>query len=113
MRVPYSVVNSPPTNSQCFLDFFGRLGRVAHIIIEMESTPQTIEFYFDAGMSPREIAGTLGVPLKRVYRTLSYSASGKRTLHFFPALDTSEQQLNRAEHTRDYVSRHLHPSKED
>ena len=79
----------------------------------MESTPQIIEFYHDCGMTPKEIAGTLGVPLKRVYLTLNYSASGKRTLHFFPDLDTSEQQLNRAEHNRDYVSRHLHPSKED
>jgi len=77
----------------------------------MESTPQHIEFYNDVGMTPKEISGTLGVPLKRVYQTLKYSSSGKRTLHFFPDLDTSASQLNRAEHNRQYVAEHLHPSK--
>ena len=75
----------------------------------MESTPQTIQFYRYLGMSPKEISATLGVPLKRVYRTFNYSASGKRTLHFFPDLDTSHQQLNTAEHNRQYVVDHLHP----
>tara|TARA_R110002074_G_scaffold77559_7_gene175844 strand:- start:5959 stop:6201 length:243 start_codon:yes stop_codon:yes gene_type:complete len=75
----------------------------------MESTPQIIEYYAYVGMSPKEIAGTLGVPIKRVYRTLNYSAIGKRTLHFFPDLDTSQPQLNRAEHNRQYVVDNLHP----
>lgn len=77
----------------------------------MESTPQTVCFYHYLGMSPREIAGTLGIPLKRVYRSLNYSASGKRTLHFFPELDTSAKQLNKAEHNRQIVADTLHPSK--
>jgi hypothetical protein len=78
----------------------------------MESTlTNTIELYYYLGMSPREISATLGLALKRVYRTLGTSARGKRTLHFFPDLDTSIPQLNSAEHNRDYVARHLHPSK--
>ena len=78
----------------------------------MESTlKDTIELYYYLGMSPREIAVTLGLALKRVYRTLSTSAHGKRTLHFFPDCDTSHTQLNSAEHNRDYVAAHLHPSK--
>lgn len=80
----------------------------------MESTlSKTVEFYVYLGMSPREIACTLGLPLKRVYRYLSSSSHGKRTLHFFPDLDTSPAQLNYAEHNRDYVSAHLHPSKDN
>ena len=70
-----------------------------------------IELYYYLGMSPHEISVTLGVALKRVYRILSTSAHGKRTLHFFPDLDTSDSQLNAAEHNRDYVAAHLHPSK--
>lgn len=80
----------------------------------MESTlVHTIELYNYLGMSPREISATLGLTLKRVYRTLSTSAHGKRTLHFFPDLDTSQMQLNSAEHNRDYVASHLHPSKDN
>lgn len=78
----------------------------------MESTlVRTIELYNYLGMSPREIAVTLGLALKRVYRILNSSAHGKRTLHFFPDCDTSAYQLNAAEHNRDYVAANLHPSK--
>ena len=79
----------------------------------MKSTSERIHFYNEVGMPPREICDTLGIPLSRVYRSLKVSETGRRTLHYFPNMDTSKNQLNKAEHNREYVSKHLHPSKED
>jgi len=79
----------------------------------MKSTTDRINFYNEVGMPPREISETLGIPLSRVYRTLKFSDIGRRTLHYFPNMDTSHPQLNNAEHNRDYVSSHLHPSKDN
>ena len=79
----------------------------------MKSTTDRIHFYSEVGMSPREISDTLGIPLSRVYRALRFSGTGRRTLHYFPNMDTSRKQLNQAEHNRNYVSQNLHPSKED
>ena len=79
----------------------------------MKSTTDHVYFYYEVGMPPREISETLGIPLSRVYRTLKFSDNGRRTLHYFPNLDTSEPQLKKAEHNRDFVSRHLHPSKDN
>jgi len=79
----------------------------------MKNTTDRIHFYGEVGMSPREISDTLGVPLSRVYRTLKFSRTGRRTLHYFPNMDTSKNQLNTAEHNRNYVVDHLHPSKNE
>ena len=79
----------------------------------MKSTSERIHFYNEVGMPPREIGDTLGIPLSRVYRHLKFSETGRRTLHYFPNMDTSRKQLNQAEHNRNYVSQNLHPSKED
>ena len=79
----------------------------------MKSTSERIHFYNEVGMPPREISDTLGIPLSRVYRILKFSDTGRRTLHYFPNMDTSTSQLNTAEHNRQYVVEHLHPSKND
>jgi hypothetical protein len=78
----------------------------------MESTYERMTFYYYAGMPPREISDTLGIPLSSVYRNLQNSDNGRRTLHYFPQIDTSVSQLTRAEINRQYVQDHLHPSKE-
>jgi len=78
----------------------------------MESTHEQVRNYHHLGMLPKEISDTLGVPLSSVYRTLRATSSGKRTLHYFPHMDTSNPQLNNAEINRQYVSTHLWPSKE-
>ena len=78
----------------------------------MESTQERIHSYHHAGMPPREISDTLGIPLSSVYRNLQTSDKGRRTLHYFPQIDTSVSQLTRAEINRQYVQNHLHPSKE-
>ena len=77
----------------------------------MESTQERSHFYYHAGMPPREISDTLGIPLSSVYRNLQTSDMGRRTLHYFPHIDTSQQQLTRAEINRQYVAEYLHPSK--
>lgn len=79
----------------------------------MKSTRERIHFYNEVGMPPREISDTLGVPISSVYRNLRVSETGRRTLHYFPYMDTSQSQLFNAELNRKYVSRYLHPSKED
>lgn len=79
----------------------------------MESTQERISFYYYAGMPPREISDTLGIPLSSVYRNLQTSDMGRRTLHYFPHIDTSVSQLTRAEINRQFVQDNLHPSKND
>ena len=78
----------------------------------MESTHEYISFYFSLGMPVREISDTLGVSLSNVYRNLRVSQMGRRTLHYFPNLDTSTQQLTAAEQHRQIVAARHHPSKE-
>ena len=79
----------------------------------MKSTSERIHFYNEVGMPPREICDTLGIPLSRVYRSLKYSETGRRTLHYFPNMNTSKKQLNKAELNRQYVAENLHPSKDN
>ncbi len=74
---------------------------------------ETIHYYHQLGMPAQEISDTLGLSVYTVYRNLRHTSPGKRKIHTFPNLDTSLDQLNKAEHNRDYVSRHIHPSKED
>ena len=77
----------------------------------MESVQERINFYSYLGMPPREISDTLGIPLSSVYRNLTASDKGKRTLHYFPDMDTSRPQLTKAEQNRQFVQEHFHPSK--
>lgn len=77
----------------------------------MKGTQERIHLYFDLGMPPREISDTLGIPLSSVYRNLQTSDMGRRTLHYFPNIDTSSAQLGRAEVKRQHVTEHHHPSK--
>lgn len=77
----------------------------------MESARDYIDFYKYLGMPPREISGTLGIPLSSVYRNLKTSDIGKRTLHYFPDVDTSSQQLLKAEQNRILNADRHHPSK--
>ena len=77
----------------------------------MESHQERIHFYFGVGMPPREISDTLGISISSVYRNLRVSDTGRKTLHYFPNLDTSVRQLTRAEVRRQYVRDNLHPSK--
>ena len=79
----------------------------------MKSTSERINFYKEVGMPPREISDTFGIPLSRVYRNLKYSETGRRTLHYFPNMNTSKKQLNKAELNRQYVAENLHPSKDN
>ena len=77
----------------------------------MKSARDHIDFYSYLGMPPREISGTLGIPLSSVYRNLQTSDTGKRTLHYFPDVNTSTPQLVRAEHKRYLNAFRHHPSK--
>ena len=79
----------------------------------MESTQSHIHLYYSLGMPPREIADTLGIPLKRVYHNLNTTDMGRRTLHYFPDLDTSLPQLNNAEQNRQFVAERYWPSKDN
>jgi hypothetical protein len=78
----------------------------------MDSTQAHIHYYSSLGMPPREISDTLGIPLKRVYRNLNNSDMGRRTLHYFPNMDTSLPQLNTAEDNRAFVVDKFWPCKE-
>ena len=74
----------------------------------MESARDYIDFYSYLGMPPREIGETLGIPLSSVYRNLKFSDTGKRTLHYFPDVNTSNSQLARAEQNRQLNAQRHH-----